>query len=108
MIHVISGVAKLLRDIDPALQVGGEFHECSGGTKVTVVAVDVILRKETPTVLIDEEYWYGHDYSEMLLPPDTSVPECVEGLVSVGATDANDERVVKVAKKKLKLVRKDE
>jgi hypothetical protein len=108
MIHVISGVAQLLRDIDPELKVAGDFYECSSGTSVSVVFVDYVIRKNPPTVLIDEGYWFGHDYSEMLINPEATVPKCVEGLFSVLATDANDEGVVRVAKKKIRLLRRDE
>jgi len=108
IIHVISGAAQLLRGIDPVLNVAGEVYECSRGTKVLVVAVDDVIRKEVPTILIDEGYWFGHDYSEMLLPPGAMVPDCIEGVFAVGATDASDERAVKLARKRLLLLRRDE
>lgn len=104
MIHVISGAAVLLRNIDPVLQVASEFHECSRDSAVSVVAVDDVLSKrEMSRVTIDEGYWFGRDYTEMLLPPDSAVPQCVEGEFSVGAIDGSDETVFKVVKKKLRL-----
>jgi hypothetical protein len=108
MIHVITGVAQLLQGIEPVLRVAGDFHECSSGASVSVVSVDYVIQKKPRTVLIDEGYWFGHEDSEMLIEPGATVPECVEGVLSVLARDANDEGAVKVAKKRVRLLRRDE
>jgi hypothetical protein len=103
LIHVISGSANIMLNLEPSLSVAGDVLSCLEGKKIRVIAVDkIILDAEKTMMSIKAGSWYGRDVSESIIGEGDPVPDCIKGAFAVSALDARNGTVV-VAKKELRL-----